>query len=535
MALVDIGSGLWRWAHNGSGSLANPPTGWHADLDMLELGRGDFNMSGGPGSQGDTLARAHFAMWLLLQAPLILGNEMASGVEPHLLAMLLNADAHSINQDAWQAGGRRVAIGAPANASLGASFLDSVAVLAPCNASDPLQRWSWAWPGPAAYTFLEPCDAGSALQAWSFAPPAPGAPSLLRNTATGGCAAARNGTWDPAVLVPCDASDASQLWQLQGASGHLVAATGLCLDVYNFAGPDVDVYTCKPAGQADANQVWSWTSDGGGGGGGRLRSNTTGAAAGWCLAAAPGPAAADAAPLFVANPWAAVGAQPACLGAFGASAEGQWQAVPCTPGSTGGAQPFRVASPDGGATFTLTAPSGLAAGWNNQVGASGPRPHTRYVAAAGGGGGRWLLDLDALTDPALGGTLIQAAASDILDDDGVGGVGVGGDFCLALSTMGGLEAWAVPLSPAPAPRSAPPPARARYALALLNRSPADDDVSVSWAQLPGAGPQWPPPGPAAAFDAVRVWDGQRTPSVVGGITRRVPAHGVELLLLEPVQ
>ena len=128
------------------------------------------------------------------------------------------------------------------------------------------------------------------------------------------------------------------------------------------------------------------------------------------------------------------------------------------------------------------------------------------------------------------GTLVQAAASNIIDDDGVGGVSIGGDFCLALTTMGGLEVWAVPLTPS----AAAPPGRAAYAVALLNRSPGDDTVAVTWAQLPSAGTDWPAPAPDAAFDVSDVWQGGTDARVSTGTSRLVPAHGVVLLLLAPV-
>lgn len=61
---------------------------------------------------------------------------------------------------------------------------------------------------------------------------------------------------DPAMLMPCNQSLPSQLWTLQ-SSGHIASGSS-CLDVFNFAGPNVDYYSCKVPGQQDANQVWQY-------------------------------------------------------------------------------------------------------------------------------------------------------------------------------------------------------------------------------------------------------------------------------------
>ena len=68
-------------------------------------------------------------------------------------------------------------------------------------------------------------------------------------------------------------------------------------------------------------------------------------------------------------------------------------------------------------------------------GASGPHPHTRYMT---GGGSDFTIDLTAATRP--GGTTIQAADTlNIIDDDLVGNVKVGGRFCIDARNGGMLE------------------------------------------------------------------------------------------------
>jgi hypothetical protein len=56
-------------------------------------------------------------------------------------------------------------------------------------------------------------------------------------------------------VAACNPSSRSQQWAVT-AAGHIETnATGQCLDVNNFAGPDVDVYSCKTPGQNDLNQA----------------------------------------------------------------------------------------------------------------------------------------------------------------------------------------------------------------------------------------------------------------------------------------
>ena len=83
-------------------------------------------------------------------------------------------------------------------------------------------------------------------------------------------------------MLACDASKASQHWALDAASEH-VSNGGACLDVFNFAGPDVFIGGCKVPGNQDSNQVFVPLP------GGLLRTNSTGAPANSCLAVASGP------------------------------------------------------------------------------------------------------------------------------------------------------------------------------------------------------------------------------------------------------
>ena len=90
-------------------------------------------------------------------------------------------------------------------------------------------------------------------------------------------------------------------------------------------------------------------------------------------------------------------------------------------------------------------------GWSNQLGASGPWPHARYVADRDTqvqtlNSNVFLLDLSAASDPSKGSRIQAADTTGILDDDLVGNVAKGGTFCQDLVPGGMLEVWAGPLT-----------------------------------------------------------------------------------------
>ncbi len=153
--------------------------------------------------------------------------------------------------------------------------------------------------------------------------------------------------------------------------------------------------------------------------------------------------------------------------------------------------------------------------WNNDPGASGPIAHSRYIMGYGwlpSSMASYLGNLTALLSNAT--STLQADADDILDDDLLGNVTVGGDFCLDLSTMGNLEVWAKPLT------------GGRIALALLNRSPANDSITANWSDIgaPSASQQY----------AVRdIWQAADMGVFSSSYTAPVVAHGVAFLVLTP--
>eukprot|EP01079_Euglenida_sp_SAG-EU17-18_P002476 gene2476-3232_t len=123
ISLLDLGAGLWPYAHNGRQALrgqlhlskAEGGGGFWNDLDMLEVGNGDFAASAGPLAAAN--ARTHFSMWAVMKAVLLLGCDLSS-VDAASLAIVKNPQAVAINQDAWGQQARRIATLLPQNSTL---------------------------------------------------------------------------------------------------------------------------------------------------------------------------------------------------------------------------------------------------------------------------------------------------------------------------------------------------------------------------------------------------------------------------------
>ena len=88
MGILDQQVGLERYAG---------PDGWN-DPDMLEVGNGGMT---------DAEYRAHFALWSVLNAPLIAGNDVRS-MDDATRRILLNRDLLAVNQDWSGTQGRKV-------------------------------------------------------------------------------------------------------------------------------------------------------------------------------------------------------------------------------------------------------------------------------------------------------------------------------------------------------------------------------------------------------------------------------------------
>jgi alpha-galactosidase len=487
ISLVDIGSGLWPYAH---GILSDGTPAFWTDLDMIEIGNGEFSIDSYPAGSNTSLilSQAHYSLWAIMKAVMLLGNDLTQ-LDPQTLAILTNKDALAVSQDPLGVQGRRVKVVKPQNNTFMATQWDSAGVIAKCDATSPTQKWFFTnTTSPTKnLLYVYPCNANDPTQQWNFAG-SDGTPSFLQNKGTNQCVDTVQ--FDPAILLDCSASKPSQMWAWNSSTGHIAGQGTACLDLFDFTGPDVEIGYCKVPGNQDQNQQWMWNAQTG-----QIQTNTTGGTHGWCLGAGQGPAGGSLSVVVDGTEW--------CL--VGGGAEGNWYAQPCDKSNH---QQTWLPMPVNGQPGNFTFNSGSSIGWNGQFGASGPFPHSRYLTS---GNNVFTVDLEALTNGT--GAQIFAASNDIIDDDCVGNVTTSGGFCMDMQTMGWLETWAGPLS------------NDRFAVVLFNRSPADEAMTLDWSDLGVAsGNQY----------AVRdIWQASNVGTFSGSYTTTVPSHGVAFLILTP--
>ena len=189
-SLIDFGSGLYSYAHNDSGT-----GGWWNDLDMLEIGNGDFNADSSAGQL--QMARAHMGMWCIMKAPLLLGNDL-SKMGPLTLATIVNRAALSINQDSWGVQAHRVASVPSPDTRILPRYTGQV-ILAKCNGS-PMQTWKLRGSqSKAVNLYMVKCNASDPFQQWSSVVSTPGP---LKNAGNGQCVDDSAGQ-DPAQTAIC--------------------------------------------------------------------------------------------------------------------------------------------------------------------------------------------------------------------------------------------------------------------------------------------------------------------------------------------
>ena len=74
LSLVDIGAGLWRFA--GQEFPGEPDRRYFNDLEMMQLGNGDFVAEHGAAALAR--ARAHMTMWAVMKSPLVLSTNLSA-------------------------------------------------------------------------------------------------------------------------------------------------------------------------------------------------------------------------------------------------------------------------------------------------------------------------------------------------------------------------------------------------------------------------------------------------------------------------
>jgi hypothetical protein len=427
---------------------------------------------------------------------------------------------------------------------------DNLVLLAPCNASDPLQRWRYRTAsGPSAKRMLRvaTCNASDPYQRWQKKAPANDGVSSDFSLVNVGLGQALDSSvggsekWETRAPIGFAqySGAAAQLWSFKpttqppssSAAGNSSLAGKLtdskdrqCLNVVSFTGPDIGLDPCKPPGAGnDGNEIFTLTAavDGH-----RDRDGKADAADGdadvfritnarsgnKCLAASSGPAGGF---LYTVDD---AGAE-WCMMADGGkgSRSTTMSGQPCseveTPSSMPAWQPGRIANGTvaslsfGGGGNTLT--------WGNrQLGASGPLPHHVYLQANPYGAVAWRWPEAALASPA--GTALQLpSGTNLTDDDHTGGVREvdSSTMCMALTRGGNLEVWVGELS------------GHRLAVALFNRGIEVAAMSASWAELGVA--------PGTKMAVRDVWRQLNSTTTAQVHDPAVPGHGVTLLVLTP--
>ncbi len=182
------------------------------------------------GGQSDVNARAQFSMWSLFPTNLLISQNVLQW-SPYALETYSNAEAIAINQDPLGSPARRI-VGGDLTFPCHSAASSSVQAL-PCNPSDPNQQWAW----DSASGLITSVGGKGVLASTGSAAGAP-----VAVVAAGGAGASAQWSW-PAAGSP-------------GGGPAVNRARGECLDVYNWAGPLVDTYTCN----GGSNQALSWDS-----------------------------------------------------------------------------------------------------------------------------------------------------------------------------------------------------------------------------------------------------------------------------------
>ena len=139
-SMIDLSYRLAPFAHNASTASKS---GFWNDMDILEIGNGEFDCST---PQSINRAKAHFSMWSVMKAPLLLGTDLTFTTNPELEKTVLDIVGNSlvigINQDPLGVQARRVSsVPGPAVAAGTVTNADVTFTVQACDARRPTQRW----------------------------------------------------------------------------------------------------------------------------------------------------------------------------------------------------------------------------------------------------------------------------------------------------------------------------------------------------------------------------------------------------------
>ncbi|MEU7721413.1 glycoside hydrolase family 27 protein [Streptomyces tibetensis] len=246
------------------------PGHWN-DPDMLVVGRPGLSL---------TESRSHFALWALMGAPLMAGNDIRT-MSSDVSAILRNPRLLAVNQDPLGAGGRRVrddggtevfakplsdgsvAVGLFNRGSGTATVTTTAAQVGLTGGPFTLtDLWTGATSGTSGQISASVPAHGVAVFRVTGGSPLSATTSRLRGTASGRCLDVDNASTaaGASVLIWDCHTAANQLWTTW-AGGEIRVFGDKCLDAYNQGTTDgTRVITWPCNGQN--NQKWTVGSDG---------------------------------------------------------------------------------------------------------------------------------------------------------------------------------------------------------------------------------------------------------------------------------
>jgi len=246
------------------------PGHWN-DPDMLVVGRPGLSL---------TESRAHFALWALMAAPLMAGNDIRS-MSADVSAILRNSRLLAVNQDSRGAGGRRVrddgntevfakplsdgsvAVGLFNRGGGSATVSTTAAQIGLSGGSFTLtDLWTGATSASSGTISATVAAHGVAAFRVTGGSTLPSTTSRFRGVASGRCVDVDNASTAPGaatLLWDCHTA-ANQLWTSWG-NGEIRVFGTMCLDADNQGtanGTRVITWTCN----GQANQHWTLNTDG---------------------------------------------------------------------------------------------------------------------------------------------------------------------------------------------------------------------------------------------------------------------------------
>lgn len=181
------------------------------------------------GGQTDAQARAQFTLWSIFPTNLLISQNVLAWSD-YALETYSNSELIAINKDALMSPARRIAGGDLKYACTGVK--GGAVTAAACDASDPAQQFDW---DAAAGAFASRAFPGQMLSATKCGADASGSP--VEVTAASECVGAAR-------------------WSVNANGTITNAGSGMCLDIYNWVGPVVDVWDCN----GGSNQAISYAA-----------------------------------------------------------------------------------------------------------------------------------------------------------------------------------------------------------------------------------------------------------------------------------